>query len=179
MILYIITREKDAVALHVGGSFTGALIVSRFSSQPRHVRHRACVPSELPLVFRRPINLNARSSKGESAAAVRSLARSRQFLILHGAVSLSFLLLPSLSRRNELPCTNVCLFSRSGHPFPPRRELQRETERYVSGRVRHGPTSLAGQRWSEHTCTLHCKLTCNAARSEISPMAEISARQIA
>lgn len=74
-------------------------IYSRFSSQSA----ASCVSSELLLVFRRPINLNARSSKGERA---RPFACSRQFLILHGT-PLSFLLSPY---RNELPCTNVAYF---------------------------------------------------------------------
>lgn len=111
ILFHIITEKRSSPSRRV----VHRCIVSRFSSQPRHAA--SCVPSELPLVFRRPINLNARSSKGESAA-VRSFLRS--FVRSLAAVpysprrdiSLSFLLplFLSLSRRNELPCTNVAYF---------------------------------------------------------------------
>jgi len=92
--------------------------------------------------------------RGSSVCIAGSLSLSPPPLSLSLSLSLSF----SLSRAITSSMYQRRLFSRSGHPFPscghePRRELRRETERSVSGRVRHGSTSLAGQRWSEHKCT--------------------------
>jgi len=90
---------------------------------------------------------------------VRPLARSlacgsslfSPYFSLFSSLSLSLSL--SLSYHNELPCTNAAYFLGAAIRFhEPHRELRCETEHGVSSRVRHDPTSLAGQSWSEHTC---------------------------